>query len=391
MSYLLWFALLLLAAIPPLTCLVYYYRRLGTRREMLKQTLISLQLEDAYMSARHGEIESPKRKEMFEQCFRSDFRAGSSFTDYLWPATLVTVIALIGWFLTFSHAYPPFTGLVDVSKFPDYFAYGFAGAFFAALLTVFDEFRTFNLDPNVYYALAYRLLFSSTAAYLAAQLFKDTFSPLVAFGVGLFPVEKAWKVITDKASQAVGATGGEGEPGVGLAVVQGLEDQRNRKKLVDVDISTVQALATADPFWLFFQTTLPLRTIVDMMDKAILYLYIGEAVEGLRKHGINGVIELAALVRLSDQLVAYGPADAATAADPFFKGYDSAKLLESLKSVLNIEADELKAFIYNLYYDPLVKLLYSIWGRYLDPDALEPAAHGSAVRAATAGSSGPRP
>jgi hypothetical protein len=56
----------------------------------------------------------------------------------------------------------------------------------------------------VYYAFAYRMLFSSTAAYLAAQVFKDSFSPLVAFGIGLFPVEKAWRVVTDKTAQAVG-------------------------------------------------------------------------------------------------------------------------------------------------------------------------------------------
>jgi hypothetical protein len=46
---------------------------------------------------------------------------------------------------------------------------------------------------------------------------RSTFSALVAFGIGLFPVEKAW-------------------------------------------------------VWLFFQPTFPLRTIVDIMDKAILYL-----------------------------------------------------------------------------------------------------------------------
>jgi hypothetical protein len=372
MSYLLWFVMFLLAIIPAVTCFVYYHQRLGTRRDLLKETLISLQLEDAYMCMRHGEIPESERKEKFDKSFENDFRAGLSPNDYFWPVTLVTVIGLVGWFLTFSRVYPSFTGFFDASSFlPDYFAYGFAGAFFAGVLTVFDEFRMFNLDPNVYYSATYRMLFSSTAAYLAAQVFKDTFSPLVAFGIGLFPIQTTWKFITDKTAQAMGTASKEGELGAALANIQGLEDQRSRKKLLDVDISTVQALATADPLWLFLQTTFPLRTIIDMIDKAILYLYLGDTVTKLRTHGINGVIELIALVPLANRQVAYGKIDSKSNADTFFDGCDPNKLVENLRGVLGLESDELKAFIYNLYYDPLVRLLYDTWGRYLNPQAIE--------------------
>jgi hypothetical protein len=51
---------------------------------------------------------------------------------------------------------------------------------------------------------------------------------------------------------------------------------------------------------------------------------------------------------------------------------DPDKLIENLRAVLKQEPDELRAFMYNLYYDPLVKLLYDMWGRYLNADALEP-------------------
>jgi hypothetical protein len=368
-SYLLWFAMWLLSAVPAVTCAVYYHRRLGTRRQLLKETLISLQLEDAYMSSRHGETKPSERIQQFSECFDKDVRAGLSPIDYSWPVSLTTVLGAIGWFLTFSKLYPTFTALFDPKSFlQDYFAFGFVGAFFAGILTVFDEFRTFNLDPGVFYAFAYRILFSSTAAYLAAQVVKESYSPLVAFGVGLFPVEKAWKAITDKTAQAVGAGGSEGEAGAGLASIQGLEEPRNRQRLVAVDISTVQALATADPFWVYLQTTFPLRTIVDMMDKAILYQYIGDSVKGLRTHGINGVIELVALVPLANQKAAYGKMDGTSAANSFFDSCDIEKLIGDLGKTLKLEPEELKVFIYNLHYDPMVKLLYDIWGRYLNAE-----------------------
>jgi hypothetical protein len=168
--------------------------------------------------------------------------------------------------------------------------WGFVGAFFASMLAIVEEFRKYSLTPEVYYSQVYRLLFSSTAAFLVGQAVKDSFSSMLAFGVGLFAIEKTWDFISEKTAQVLGAAKPEGEKGAGLADIQGLEDSRDRQKLVSLGITTVQALATADPLLLFFRTTLPIRTVVDMIDKAILYLYIGDKVKELRMHGINGVI-----------------------------------------------------------------------------------------------------
>ena len=78
----LWFAMCLLSVVPAITCIPYYYRRLGTRRELLKETLISLQLEDAYMCSRHGRTKPSERMEKFSEYFDEDVRAGLSPSDY---------------------------------------------------------------------------------------------------------------------------------------------------------------------------------------------------------------------------------------------------------------------------------------------------------------------
>jgi hypothetical protein len=61
----------------------------------------------------------------------------------------------------------------------------------------------------------------------------------------------AWNFISDKTAQGLGAAKPEGEKGAGLAAIQGLEDSRDRQKLVSLGITAVQALATADPLLLF--------------------------------------------------------------------------------------------------------------------------------------------
>ena len=367
MSNLLWFVMWTLSAVPCVTCLVYYYRRLWARRTLLKNTLTSMSLDTDYMKMRHPECKNPSKE--FGACFDRDFREGLSAGDYLWPVTLATVLCLVGWFLTLSLVHTSFSGMKEAGTFPPAtFAFGFVGAYLASLLNMFDQFRTLNLDPSAYYSIVARLLFSSTAAYLIGHVMKDPFSELAAVGIGLIPVEEVRDFIVNKTSQVAGTAGAEGERGLGLKVIQGLEDRLTRKQLVDMNIATVQALATSDPFWLFFQTTLPLRTIVDMIDKAIVYLYIGDTLNDLRKHGINGVIELVALAKLAAKEPAYEIADADEARiGQFFEQVDAAVLIQKVADTLKQDPAELRAFIYNCYFDPQISLLYEIWGKYYNP------------------------
>lgn len=385
MKVFLWLLTALLASIPLVMYLVYSTRRLNTRRQLLLQTLLTLGLDDAYMRIRHGQrygdwSRLPTRdrlRKMESLYFNTDFKAETSHRDYLWPVTLVVILSGVGWFLALSHVSPD-AGSADLKRLIGLtFVWGFVGAFFAGFFLIIDDFRKYSLTPASYYAVGYRLLFSSTAAYVVGLPLGDKYPLLAAFGIGLFPVEKTWDFITERTAQLVGATKPEGELGADLAAIQGLEDSRNRRRLVDIGVTSVQALATADPLFVFFQTTFPIRTVVDMIDKAILYLYIGDKVKDLRQHGINGVIELVALANLIEGRPAFagGRVPAGTIGfSEFFRHVDSTQLMKDVAAVLGQSVDELKAFIYNMSYDPVLTFLYDVWGRYLDvkPAAEDP-------------------
>jgi hypothetical protein len=129
-----------------------------------------------------------------------------------------------------SHVYPA-AGSPELSRLvPETLAWGFVGAFFASVLAIIEEFHTYNLTPGVYYSLMFRLLFSSTAAFLVGQAVKDSFSPVLAFGVGLFPIEQTWNFISDKTAQGLGAAKPEGEKGAGLAAITGPGGQQGPAK-----------------------------------------------------------------------------------------------------------------------------------------------------------------
>lgn len=378
MTFLIRFMFFVLTLLPVGTYLVYYYRRLDTRRKQLLQTLLSLSLQDEYLLTRHKEKYEEWQKcsngeqlvEQFEKkYFNLDFRAGNSHQDFVWPLLLFTIFSAIGWVLTLQRVLPDFSPLHGLRAIPDALAYGFVGAYLACTLTIFDGFRRYGLDPALYYSVTYRIMFSSFAAWVASLLFATNIQPIVALGIGLFPLQQTWTFITERAASAMGLGQNEKEVGLELANIQGLEHSTNRQRLIDVGITTIQALATADPLLLFFLTTFPLRSVVDMIDKAILYLYLGDKTKQLREHGINGVIELVALAKLAEKIPAYRNQDDSATAEPLgalFKDIDTEAVVNNLAKVIDQTPQELKAFIYNMYYDPMVMFIYEIWGRYLN-------------------------
>lgn len=361
--------------LPVGTYLVYYFRRLNTRRQQLLQTLVTLSLHEEYMLMRYKDCyekwkedcnnQTDLVKKFEHEYFNQDFRAGNSHKDFIWPVLLFTIFIAIGWFFSFQRVLPSFAPMVNLISIPDGFVFGFIGAYLASVLTIFDGFRRYDLDPGLYYSVTFRVMFSSFVAYVASLMLNASFQPIVALGVGLFPLETTWAFITQRAAGALGAGQTEKEAGMELSNIQGLEHSDNRRKLLDIGISTVQGLATADPLLLFFRTTFPLRTVVDMVDKAILYLYLQEDVIKLRKHGINGVIELVALAKLAEKIPAYKSQQEAETIEPLgelFITIDHEELIKDIAKVIGQTPAELKTFIYNMYYDPMVKLIYEIWG-----------------------------
>ena len=376
----LWILFVIFGLLPAFIAFVYYNRRLGTRRSLLLQTILSMQLDDAYMRMRHGQRlaewrdlpDEKSRMQAFENSyFNEDFHADTAVRDYALPVLLFTILSSLGWLFVL-HRLASGMSLLQVpqSVFPDAWAFGFVGAYLACLLTFFDRFRQYDLDPSVYYLASYRLVLNSVVAYLVSFFVKDNFTPLIAFGVGLLPIQQTLSFITEKTSKALGATPSSRQPGEELTKIQGLEDENNRQMLLDIGIHTVQALSTADPLLIFFRTTMPLRTVVDLIDKACLYGYIGDKVVDLRKHGINGAIEMMALGKMADK-ASMSAAQGGLAGNSLFQSINQHQLISDIAADIGQSTNELRTFIYTLYNDPLVTFISDIWGRTLPQSTAE--------------------
>jgi len=372
MSREIWALYLVLVSLPVVLYLLYNFRRKKTRIDNLLQTLQGLELQDAYMASRHKEVyatwhASPKRGEEFRQMVTEDFRTGLRNLDYLVPVSIVTVLSAIGWGIALSFEKTASTLVGSTVQVPLALIWGFLGAYFGNVSTLLEDYINYDLAPVDYHRMYQRLLFSTVAAFLLAGAAKDAFAPLVAFGVGLFPYQESWDIITQRAAAALGLKEKGGIPEeAALANVQGLEDPNVRQKLFELNISTVQSLATQDPLDLFFRASFPLRTVVDWIDKAILYTYLGKKALVLRERGIAGAIELGSLLELSEKLPVETYVEGQLKTEPLrrdLQNLDVQALYKEIADALGIKYEELLNLVYTIYYDPMVDTLYDIWGR----------------------------
>jgi len=367
-----WALYLVLVSLPAVLYLLYNFRRKKTRIDNLLQTLQGLELQDAYMASRHKEIyeawhASAERAEKFRAVVTEDFRTGLRNLDYLVPVLIVTVLVAVGWGITLGFEKTARTLIGTTVEIPLALIWGFLGAYFANIGTLLEDYINYDLAPIEYHRMYQRLFFSTVAAFLLAGAAKDAFAPLVAFGVGLFPYQESWDLITQRAATTLGLKEKGGIPEeAALANVQGLEDPDVRQKLFDLNISTVQALATQDPLDLFFRASFPLRTVVDWIDKAILYTYLGKKTIVLRERGIGGAIELGSLLELSEKLPVETYVEGQLKSEPLrrdLQNLDAQSLYKEIADALGIKYEELLYLIYTIYYDPMVDTLYNIWGR----------------------------
>jgi hypothetical protein len=130
------------------------------------------------------------------------------------------------------------------------------------------------------------------------------------------------------------------------------------RRMDEAGVTSVVHLGNQDPMNLLQRTNVEWRNILDMMDQAYLAGYTGENITKLRPRGIRGSIEMAILhVRLSS-------ADAAIRAE-------AEALVTPLAADLGTDAASVRNLARNLYEDPQVDLIWTLWYER-DDESFEP-------------------
>jgi len=172
---------------------------------------------------------------------------------------------------------------------------GLSGAYVLGLYDTLRRYRVGDIYPSY---LHFNWLHMFVAAFLAPLLSK-AFTPAiaypVAFGIGVFPLKDSFDTVRKYASKRLELT--ESTPaaeGSALSKIQGMT-QEVIDRLEEEGVTSTVHLAYSDPIKLLLRTNISWVIILDLMDQAVLFNYLGDQMSQLRSIGIRGAIEVAAI------------------------------------------------------------------------------------------------
>jgi hypothetical protein len=220
-----------------------------------------------------------------------------------------------------------------------------AGAYLFGAYDAVRRYRTVDLYPSVLHYLWVRILVAALIGYVVGAPFKEPADVLAAFAVGVFPLGDLWAWLRTRVDIAARR---EPVDGPSLRLIQGLESEESRDRLADEGISSVQQLAYADPVGLLFRTNLEWNVILDLIDQAILVLYVGESIEKLRPPAIRSAVEFATI---DSRLEGNDPKEAALAG----------QIVTSTAERLGMTESEVRNIAFQLNNDPVVEFIWDSW------------------------------
>jgi len=340
----------LIPVLPHVIVTLDYSRRLGAKRIRVLKLLQNTETLEYYHAAFGGAGGSAE--EVVGSIFDTIYNWGS----FGWALVLNAVV--MSWIFG-----AVVFGASGVSPYIDAFishgrvsmAAAFAGSYVWVTAALVQQYSDDDLSPASLHAMWVRVLAATTvASALSPQLLKDNgavaSTAVISFLIAVFPVDTLQSLVRNLARKYMpGLISEAPAQAPSLYKLQGMTE-RVINRLADENIESAERLAYSDPLKLMVRTNIPWVTIVDLIDAALLYGYLGDGVQKTPTMGIRGSIEAARL-----------------GADLFKAGVDPAILqraeatLTEFATVLSIGLESARYLILTLWEDQQVQFIWSLF------------------------------
>ena len=163
---------------------------------------------------------------------------------------------------------------------------GFWGAYVWGIYDCLTRFRTRTWTANSQYFIWLRLMVGPALGALVGLPLKDSYSPLIAFGLGAFPAETLRNWLQGQVGQKLKIVS---QPEVAIrpawSTIQGLT-QETIDRLREADVPSPCQLANSEPVGLNSRTSVEWKPLLDLIDQALLAIYVEEKIDRFRSLGI---------------------------------------------------------------------------------------------------------
>jgi hypothetical protein len=226
--------------------------------------------------------------------------------------------------------------------------FGFLGAYLWGHFEILNRFSDNDLNSTVFYKIWLGFLLSGIMGYIIGISIVAPLNIFIAFGLGAIPLKNIFDFLSDKTSKQLNITKTEIEyEKSNLHFLQGM-NQKIMERIQEEKIYTVQNLSLTNPVKLLLKTNITWAVILDLIDQAILFNYLGEKIITLRDCGIRSALELTNLTNK----VFCEPIGGQTVSD---------ELLNTIAQKLNWEKPLLLNVINNLNIDQQLNFIWQLW------------------------------
>jgi hypothetical protein len=284
----------------PFVMIYFAYRRtLLGKRVMAQQVMAQEGVLESYLNAfGRTAISSSGQNLSANDVVAALFDFYYSTGSYLFGIAMNVLVAIgVSTCIAVAAHVPLFNLAPDLTrlagKIPPTLAFSFIGAYIWSLYDLLKRYRSVDLTPAAFQFSWLRMLGACVAGPLVSAGAADGIKNLIAFGIGVLPLQAVFEYFADVASKKMGTTLNQKQAyppdlyklqGMTLDSIDRMEEHR---------VDSAATLAYTDPIRLFLKTDIEWLVIIDVIDQALLYNYVGDKLGDLRPIGIRGSIETA--------------------------------------------------------------------------------------------------
>lgn len=329
---------------------VYYYKQFRPGAQVLKTVL-----PDKNTDNTDKHVFTTKVREAYFQAFKGDFYRWYGRRYYLAPVTILAILTTVSacWGQVMlrkwaSEQLGPGTGLRALV------ASALAGAFVWVISDEFDRLRRRDFTTTDVYYYNFRILIAIPFAWAIAAISVEG-KPLglpgsipLAFFLGAFPTSTLFRIARRFGSQQLKLGDDQNNGALELEKLQSI-GKTNAERFSDEGISTICALAYADPIDLTIRTNFDFNYVIDCVSQSLVWIYFQDDCSRLIKFSMRGAQEVIWILEWADDNT-----------QPERQAWARKSLLDAA-TALNMSEDAFRTTLEQVFVDPYAKFLVDIW------------------------------
>jgi hypothetical protein len=287
----------LLAGLPYLLAVINFRRRLDVKLRALSNLLcdpeVLRQYKDQFPSRKTLDCAQNLADHYFETFYNYyEYMAGLALNFVTGGVALVFVLAKAGFPVPFMRAQN--IQFIQNASWSTAVLWAIIGGYLWNCYDLISRTTNFDLAPDTFSKMWLKLWVASAVAAILSEGVSAGLHPSLGFAVGLISIPVLFEAIADKAGRVLNIKTVQADTSAPIRLLQGATpDVIDR--LSDIDISSTVQLAYCDPLHVMMTSNLSWAMILDLINQALLFNYVGPDAVRIRSGGYRGAIELAVI------------------------------------------------------------------------------------------------